>query len=305
MRPLLPLELLLDDARPGGLHAGQASPFSSADELHHRPPHLVWASKESLSTSVPTLGTALIQHGLKEWLGADGGTRLGTSDRAGMDRMTWLHRAGAEVMQVLELSDSEGLMPIVVCSDAELVRRCVTTLARRTHCVLMAVGVPHAEPAARFPIALDADIGAESCIWLGAPVTPAVAFSASPGELRIDRRQLTAAALPEQLDVALARTYGIGPAVVACVLYLDDISPSGEGGCRLPAEVFAASLRWLQPLIPSVAVFLVAHERITHSQRPWVARLAKQLGGAMYKHRNLQRRPWCTDPAAAQASHPD
>lgn len=309
MRPLLPLDLLLDGARPDRPGAGHAGPYSPADDLHHRPPHVVWASKETLTTRTPTLGTALIQHGLKEWLGADGGTRLAALDTAGIDRVALLHQAGAELMQLRELCDAENLMPIVVCSDAELVNRCVTLLIHGTHCVLMAVGAPyarsHADSAARFPIALDAGLVAESCIWLGAPPTPAVAFSASPGGLRIDRQQLTAAALPGQLNAALARIYGLGPAVVACVLYLDDVAHPGDGGRGLAAEVFAASLRWLQPLIPSVMVFLVAQERITHSQRPWVAGLAKQLGGAMFKHRKLQRRPWCLDPASAQASPQD
>ena len=296
----------LKPTRPISLTGAQVSRAlvgapTTSDELSHRRPYLVWANHENLQTPVPTRGTALIQHGLKEWLGSDGGTQLSAvplAARAGHDAVRALSQG---LRDVLDVCAADNTMPVVVCSDIELATEWISGRIASEHGMVMAVGAPYTGPAGHsrqrggptwLPLPLRSGLEASACIWLGAPSQPAALKVPLAEGLLFDARRTTVRSMPQQLHAMQARVLQVAPALLACVFYLDDLDLHGDGGGNLSAGVFAATLRWLQALAPWVAVFMVSHERVTAAQRPAMAVLARQLGTAMLKHRGLRRAGW-------------
>ena len=297
MQPILPTQLIL----PNSALRSRGATWATDDEMEHRRPHLVWANGETLETSTPTLGTALVQYGLKEWLGADGGTKLRTTRGLAIGRRSALDAMGKALKPVLDDCEARNAMPVVICSEVELAAQWLSQRVEREHCMLMAVGAPYTGPAvlacekwqnAWFPLQLRCGPEAAACIWLGAPDRLATLQLRLAAGLRIDARLTTARRVPEHLAAAQLRVYGVAPATLACLIFIDDLRLQHGSTQGLPAEVFAASLRWLQAQVPWVPVFIVSHERVTAAGRPRVAELARQLGGALLKHRGLQRGGW-------------
>ena len=297
MQTLSSMHLLLPEAEP----SPRGPMVAASDELEHRRPHLVWANEETLETAVPTLGTALIQHGLKEWLGSDGATRLLNPYAMVSGRRAALAAMAQALGPVLDRCEAENAMPIVLCSDPALAAHWVSQRVASEHGMLMAVGSPYNGPGrdaatknldAPFPLDLQNKPAAAATIWLGAPVQRSTLQVPVADGMRVDFRQTKAGSVRGHLAAAEARLGEIAPSMLVCVLYIDDLCVPAGSAQGLSAEVFAATLRWLQALTPWVVVFMVSHERVTAAGRHQAAELARHLGGALLKHRGLKRGGW-------------
>jgi len=311
MQPLLSIRHVPPEAAASARVLGGRATTAEA-ELQHRRLHLVWANDETLETEAPTLGTALIQHGLKEWMGADGATRLLDAQPLTHGRRAALAAMARGLAPALEACETENAMAIVVCRDTELAAQWISQRVALEHCMLMAVGAPYSGPSAdaasvarstSFPLPLANKPANAATIWLGAP-RRGVAFQIPVANgLHVDAQHVKASTVGVHLADAQERVIEIAPATLICILYLDDVCLRAGSTQGLPAEAFAATLRWLQAQDPWVVVFMVSHERIATAGRSRAAELARHLGGALLKHRGLKRRGW-GEPGAV-ASLPD
>ena len=233
MKPMLSLDLMLGGG--AGLPGEGRSP---TDDLEHRLVQIVWANREGLDTVMPTRGTALLQHGFKEWAAARGVSVA----------------APGEVHQLVRDCDAENWMSLVLCRDLDAPLQVLKQLMVDGPCLPLALGAAGSRRRAPVP-----------CLWLATP------------EGWRDTE-------------SLLRT--LAPASLWCLLFLDDVALAGtpsNAAHSLPAEVLAATLRWLQRQVPSVFVFMVSHERVTAGERGPIANLARHLGGALYRHVGVQR----------------
>ena len=141
MKPMLSLDMMLG----GGGGAGQAAPAagrSPSDDLEHRLVQIVWANREGLDTVMPTRGTALLQHGFKEWAAARGVSQV----------------APEAVAQAVRQCEAENWMPLVLCRDLQAPRQLLAQLTAAGSCVPLALGAPASRR--RAP---------EACLWLDTP----------------------------------------------------------------------------------------------------------------------------------------
>jgi hypothetical protein len=284
MKPMLTLDMILGG---GAGHAAPEPGRAPSDDLEHRLLQIVWANGEGLDAAVPTRGTALLQHGFKEWSAARGITPIGPDPAA--------------VLQAVRICHDENWTPLVLCRDLVLPLHVLAHLMACGPTALMALGAPlglRLSPrradlhGALFPIRPPAGVDPGQCLWLGAPeglVRPALGL---PGGLRVPGRELRGQALKHHLQDAETHLCALGPAHLWCLLFLDDVALSdatADSDEGVPPEALAATLRWLQRQLPSVFVFMVSHERVTPPQRGRIAELARHLGGALHRHTGVRR----------------
>jgi hypothetical protein len=202
---------------------------------------------------------------------------------------------------VLDRCEAENAMPLVICSDVELPALWASQRVAAEQCMLIAVGAPYSGPAASahansrdcpFPLQLRHQPEAAATVWLGAPAQRSPLLVRVADGLRIEAGHTTAGSMDGHLIQTQARMCAVAPATLICVLFIDDICLQDASEQGLPAEVFAATLRWLQAQTPWAVVFIVSHERVTGTGRHRVAELARHLGGAVFKHRGLKREGW-------------
>jgi hypothetical protein len=282
MKPMLHLELLLGGAAPTPF--GRA--ISPTDELGHRAVHIVWANGEGSDTPMPTRGTALLQHGFKEWSGAYDLSMVAGSrtDPA----------APAAVWHAVRQCELDYAVALVFCRDLQAPMHVLQELRRQGGCALLALGSPAFAgtglPAPASPLPRTVDSG--PCLWLGAPDgLPPVLFP-MPGSLRVTYRALYTNDIGAHLQAAEAQLVWLAPAAVCALLFLDDVAIGvvpGSASAGVPAAALAGTLRWLQRLAMSVVVFVVSHERVTPDQRGSFGELARHLGRTMHRHADGRR----------------
>lgn len=289
MKPMLTLETLLGGPPAPAALRGRGP---SDEEMAHRLVQIVWANGEALDTAVPTRGTALLQHGFKEWSAARGVT-VPEPDAAGL------------VQAVMQCED-QNWTPLVLCRTLDGPLQVLTRLLEDGPCGLLALGTPLAQrllprgndlARAMFPLRLPGGLDPALCAWLGAPAglpSPALRM---PSSLRVADRDLNTATVAQQLRRVERHWCLHAPSRLWCVLFLDDVDlgdHSGQAGSLAP-EVLAATLRWLQRQQPWAAVFLVSHERVTAAQRGSVAELARHLGRVLFRHAGVAREAFPQD----------
>lgn len=285
MKPLLTLELMLGGVPMPARHGACAAGRHASDDLDFRLVQIVWASGEGLDSPVPTRGTALLQHGFKEWGAAVGVSTVGRD----------------EVWPTVQHCEEQNLMPVLLCRDVAAPLEVLQHMLAQGSCALLALGSPTRLSLAPrnpdlagsvFPLRVTSGIDLGLCVWLGAPDgLPQPAF-ALPGSLRVASHELKALGIVQHLQAVQRRWVDLAPASVWCVVFLDDVQLGGEPATScsgLPPTALAATLSWLQGLVPSVAVCLVSHERVTPAQRGPMAELARHLGGALHRHRGVRR----------------
>jgi hypothetical protein len=292
MKPMLSLDMILGGG--GGGPAPAVAGTSPTDDLAHRLVHIVWANGEALDTPVPTRGTALLQHGFKEWSGARGVSVIPRGHGAG-------RTDPAAVLRVVQACDDENWTPLVLCHDAQTPLHVLNHLLAAGPCGLLALGAPSglrlAAPrrewqGTRFPLPLPQGADPALCLWLGAPDALMRPRFELPGGLRVASRDLHPLALPPYLELATERLHSRAPANLWCVLFLDDVVLGDAPATHpqgVPPEALAATLRWLQAQETPVVVFMVSHERVTALQRGRLAELARHLGGALHRHVGVRR----------------
>jgi len=138
MKPMLSLDMMQGG---GAGHARPAEGRSPTDDLEHRLVQIVWANREGLDTVTPTRGTALLQHGFKEWAAARGVHDV----------------APDEALQAVRECDAQNWMPLVLCRDLEAPLQLLAELTAEGPCLPLALGA--ATSRRRAPA---------SCLWLGA-----------------------------------------------------------------------------------------------------------------------------------------
>lgn len=291
MKPMLTLETLL------GGPPGPRGRSPGDEEMAHRLLQIVWANGEALDTAVPTRGTALLQHGFKEWSAARGVTVL-EPDAAGL------------VQAVMQCED-RNWAPLVLCRTLDGPLQVLARLLEDGPCGLLALGTPLAQrllpraddlSRAMFPLRLPGGLDPALCAWLGAPAGLPGPALRLPSSLRVADRDLSTATVAQQLRRVERHWCLHAPSRLWCVLFLDDVNLGGHPGAAggrttealgaaggLAPEVLAATLRWLQRQQPWAAVFLVSHERVTAAQRNCVAELSRHLGRAFFRHAGVAR----------------
>jgi hypothetical protein len=139
MKPMLSLDVMLGG---GAGHALPGEGRSPTDDLEHRLVQIVWANREGLDAVAPTRGTALLQHGFKEWAAARGVTVV----------------APGQVLQAVRICDAENWMPLVLCRDLEAPLQVLAQLAAEGPCLPLALGAASSRRRAPGP-----------CLWLATP----------------------------------------------------------------------------------------------------------------------------------------
>ncbi len=301
MKPMLSPQMILGGA---AVPVPRGANLSPGEDLDHRLVQIVWANGEGLDTPVPTRATALLQHGFKEWSGARGVSVVERVRAAGADVARIDPTA---VWQAVQQCEAQNWMPLVLCHDLQAPLHVLHRMLAEGSCALMALGTPSslrlaprwpglaglAGPAV--PLPLPAGVEQRQCLWLGAPDGLPRPLLGLPAGWRVAGRELLAQDMAVHLRAADSRLVALAPASLWCVLFIDDVvlgELPGTASEGLPPAALAATLRWLQRLVPSVAVFMVSHERVTAAQRGRIAELARHLGGGMYRHAGVRREPF-------------
>ena len=120
------------------------------------------ASGEGLDSPVPTRGTALLQHGFKEWGAAVGVSTVGRD----------------EVWPTVQHCEEQNLMPVLLCRDVAAPLEVLQHMLAQGSCALLALGSPTGLSLAPrnpdlagsvFPLRVTSGIDLGLCMWLGAP----------------------------------------------------------------------------------------------------------------------------------------
>lgn len=297
MKPMLSLDLMLGT---GPVPARERP--SAAEDLQHRPVQLVWANGESLDTAVPTRGTALLQHGFKEWSGACGVTVV-QAGRASQEPANTL-----ALQQALLSCEERDRMPLVLSRDLTEPLRVLAEMQDAGPCGLMALGTPSAVrladaspnfTGAAFPVRVPGGLDPTTCVWLGAPRGWARPAWASHAGMTVESFGLCSSALPLCLAAVELRHQTAAMVNLWCVIFLDDLvlgTSRPASHSELAPETLAITLRWLQRQQPWVVAFLVSNEAVTALERNCLGELSRRIGQAMYRHQGLRREPF---PATA------